>query len=150
MGSCSDRALEKENYVCFRCFQKLLFKSNENYDISPNELALPSLFLWMWTKQMSPELGEEVVTSVCVGKGRWGGDRMKEDFSQEASEDQHWCKLLPSAISQCSQARKCPNVAKGCFSFPPHKATFPAAGHFLWCPMVFHGKLYACELLQES
>lgn len=45
MGSCSDRALEKENYVCFRCFQKLLFKGNENYDISPNELTLPSAFL---------------------------------------------------------------------------------------------------------
>lgn len=83
MGSCSDRALEKENYVCFRCFQKLLFKSNENYDISPNELASPHYFYGMWTKQMSPELGEEVVTSVCVGKRRCGGDQMKEDFSRE-------------------------------------------------------------------
>lgn len=45
MGSCSDRALEKENYVCFRCFQKLLFKGSKNYDISPNDLALPSAFL---------------------------------------------------------------------------------------------------------
>lgn len=69
MGSCSDRALEKENDVCFRCFQKLLFKGSENYDISPNELTLPSVFLEDTGKADVSRAGEEVVTSVCVGKG---------------------------------------------------------------------------------
>lgn len=47
----------------------------------PTSLPSPHYFYGMWTKQMSPELGKEVVTSVCVGKRRWGGDQMKEDFS---------------------------------------------------------------------
>lgn len=70
---------------------------------------------------MSPELGEEVVTSVCVGKRHWGGDQMKEDFSQGAPEDQHWCKELPvphPSAHRVGDAQRWP----GDFSaFPPIK-----------------------------
>lgn len=67
MGSCSDRALEKENYVCFRCFQNLLFKGSKNYDISPNELSLPSAFLQDMGKADVPRAGRS--GDKCV----WGG-----------------------------------------------------------------------------
>lgn len=62
-------------------FRSYCLKAMRTMTFLPTSLPSPHYFYGMWTKQMSPELGKEVVTSVCVGKRRWGGDQMKEDFS---------------------------------------------------------------------
>lgn len=66
----SDRALEKENYVCFRCFQKLLFKGSENYDIFLSELTLPSAFL-------------QDTGKADVSRARRSGDKLRGESIRE-------------------------------------------------------------------
>lgn len=146
MGSCSDRALEKENYVCFRCFQKLLFKGSENYDISPNELTLPSAFLEDTGKADVSRAGRRSGDKCVGGERHWGGDQMKEDFRQEASKDQCWCKVLPDAPREPHPAAHqvmghervtCLEVARRCFSIP-QKSPFRWSRRSWPSPTVYH------------
>lgn len=146
MGSCSDRALEKENYVCFRCFQKLLFKGSENYDISPNELTLPSVFREDTGKADVSRAGRRSGDKCVGGERRQGGDQMKGDFRQEGSKDQRWCKVLPDAPQQPHPAHqgmgyecvRCSEVARRCFTLP-QKPSFQWPRQS-WPPStVYHG-----------
>jgi len=65
--------LKRRNYVCFRCFQKLLFKGSENYDISPNELALPSAFLEDTGKADVYRVGRRSGDKCVCGGGKAAG-----------------------------------------------------------------------------
>lgn len=129
LGNCSDRALEKENYVCFRCFQKLLFKGSENYDISPKETRPPlrvskghrqSRCLQSWAKWWQ----------VCVwGKGirermRWKGilDRkpQRTSIGVKCSPMAHGNLILLLIVNVGDAQRRPDDVSLS----PPKKSSF--------------------------
>lgn len=107
----------------------------------PTSSPSPQRFYRTWAKQMSPELGE-VVTSVCGGERHQGGDQMKGDLRQEASEDKHWCRVPWECQPSTHKSRRCSEVTRSCVRFRPKKPSSQWSRH--WPPFMVYRGIHWC------